>query len=200
LLEFGKKPLKRKSENGGETKKMNAKYKKSMKIVSLLVTALIIGTVSAATYSYLYVDGSIIIGTQKIVWLAGSDAPSGTTTDGDTAVLNLPVEADILQVFTECLYLKNQDTADHNLTVTVTTALNSGDFTIANAKIYENETVVDTWTLVDTLSLTTLDDEYSTYTGNTPLVADGYYMFTFEIQADAAATGTKSFDLTVVYE
>jgi hypothetical protein len=177
---------------------MNTKYKKGLKIASLLITAIVIGTVSAATYSYLYVDGGIIIGTQKIVWLAGTDAPAGTTTTGDTAVVNFPVEPDILQVFTECLYLKNQHTADHNLTVTVTTALDSGDFDVANAKIYENTT--GTWLLVDTLSLTTLNDDYETYTGNTPLVADGFYRFTFEIQADAAATGTKSFDLTVVYE
>lgn len=179
---------------------MDAKYKKSLKIVSLLITAIIIGSVSAATYSYLYIDGGIIIGTQKIVWLAGTDAPAGTTTTGDTAIVNLPVEPDILQVFTECLFLKNQDTADHNLTVTVATALDSGDFNTANAKIYENTTVPGTWTLVDTLTLTTLNDQYSTYTGNTPFVLGGYYRFTFEIQADAAATGTKSFDLTVVYE
>lgn len=179
---------------------MDAKYKKCLKIVSLLVTALIIGTASAATFSYLYVDGGIIIGTQKIVWLAGTDAPAGTTTTGDTAVVNFEVEPDILQVFTECLYLKNQHTADHNLTVTVTTALDSGDFDVANAKIYENTTTPGTWTLIDTLVLTTPNDDYSTYTGNTPLVADGYYRFTFEIQADALASGTKSFDLRVVYE
>jgi hypothetical protein len=76
--------------------------------------------------------------------------------------------------------------------------LDSGDFDVANAKIYQNTT--GTWTLVDTLVLTTPNDDYSTYTGNTPLIAGGYYRFTFEIQADAAASGTKSFDLTVVYE
>jgi hypothetical protein len=179
---------------------MNVKYKKMTKIVTLVITAIIIGTVSAATYSYLYVDGGIVIGTQKIVWLAGTAAPAGTTTAGDTAVVNFPVEPDILQVFTECLYLKNQHTAAHNLTVTVTTALDSGDFDVANAKIYENATIPGTWTLVDTLVLTTLNDNYETYTGNTPLIAGGYYRFTFEIQADAAASGTKSFDLTVVYE
>jgi hypothetical protein len=177
---------------------MNAKYKKCLKMVSLIVTALIIGTVSAATYSYLYIDGGIIIGTQKMVWLAGPDAPAGTTTAGDTAVVNFEVEPDILQIFTECLYLKNQHTAAHNLTITVTTALDSGDFDVANAKIYENSTT--NWLLVDTLSLTTLNDDYETYTANTPLIAGGYYRFTFEIQADALASGTKSFDLTVVYE
>jgi hypothetical protein len=177
---------------------MNAKYKKCLKMVSLIVTALIIGTVSAATYSYLYIDGGIIIGTQKMVWLAGPDAPAGTTTAGDTAVVNFEVEPDILQIFTECLYLKNQHTAAHNLTITVTTALDSGDFDVANAKIYENSTT--SWLLVDTLSLTTLNDDYETYTANTPLIAGGYYRFTFEIQADALASGTKSFDLTVVYE
>lgn len=54
MLGFGKKPLKRKSENGGEKEKMNLhsiKNKKSLKFVVLLISALFIGTVSAYTYN-----------------------------------------------------------------------------------------------------------------------------------------------------
>ena len=179
---------------------MNSTHKKILKMVSLLVTAVIIGSVSAATYSYMYIDGSIIIGTQKLIWIAGADAPAGTTTAGDTATAAFNVEPDIRQTFTEALFLKNQHSADHNLTITVTTALSGSDFDLANAIIYENTTTPGTWTLVDTLSLTTASDQYSTYTLNTPLVAGGYYRITIDLQANAGATGTKNFDLQVVYE
>ena len=103
------------------------------------------------------------------------------------------------QNFTEALFLKNQDNADHNLTITVTTALSASNFDTANVYIYKNTT--ENWVYVDTLTLTQENDQYSTYTGNTPLVAGGYYRFTFEIQADAEITpGTYSFDIQLVYE
>jgi hypothetical protein len=178
---------------------MNAKYKKSLKLVTLLLTAIIIATVSAATYSYMYIDGSITVGTAKLVWIEGADSPGDIDITGGTAQMDLHVQPGINQNFTEALFLKNQDTASHNLTITVTTALSAVDFNIATAYIYKNST--GNWVSVDTLSLTTLNDQYSSYTGNTPLVNAGYYRFTFEIQADAALTpGTYSFDIQVVYE
>jgi hypothetical protein len=177
---------------------MNAKYKKSLKLVTLLLTAIIIATVSAATYSYMYIDGSVTVGTAKLIWIAGADAPGDITLAGGTVTMDLDVQPGINQNFTEALFLKNQDTASHNLTITVATALSASDFDIAKAYIYKNST--GTWVSVDTLILTTLNDQYSSYTGNTPLVNAGYYRFTFEIQADTAASGQYSFDIQVVYE
>ena len=177
---------------------MNAKYKKSLKIVTLLLTAIIIATASAATYSYMYINGTITVGTAQLIWLEGADAPGDITIEGGTVTMDLDVQPGVNQNFTEALFLKNQDTADHNLTITVTTALSDTYFDIANAYIYKNST--GSWESVDTLLLTTLNDQYSSYTGNTPLVAGGYYRFTFEIQADTTASGQYSFDIKVVYE
>jgi len=179
---------------------MNVDYKKSLKIVTLLLSAIIIASVSAATYNYMYIDGSITVGSAKLIWIAGADAPGDITLAGGTVTMDLDVQPGVNQNFTEALFLKNQDTASHNLTITVTTALSSDDFDIANAFIYENATVPGTWTHLDTLTLTTADDQYSSYTGNTPLVNGGYYRFTFEIQADLAASGQYSLDIQVVYE
>jgi hypothetical protein len=179
---------------------MNVNYKKSLKMVTLLLSAIIIASVSAATYNYMYIDGSITVGSAKLIWIAGADAPGDITLAGGTVTMDLDVQPGVNQNFTEALFLKNQDTASHNLTITVTTALSSGNFDIANAFIYQNATLPGTSTHLDTLTLTTADDQYSSYTGNTPLVNDGYYRFTFEIQADLAASGQYSFDIQVVYE
>src|SRR3989337_1782806 len=102
---------------------MNVKYKKSLKIVSLLITAIVIGTVSAATYSYMYVDGSVTIGAQKLIWLAGSDAPGDISIWGATLKMARDVQPGENQTFTEAFFLKTQDSESHNLTITVTTAL-----------------------------------------------------------------------------
>jgi hypothetical protein len=98
-----------------------------------------------------------------------------------------------MENFTECLFLKNQDTVDHSLNVTVATALSTEDFDSAKAYIYGNST--GSWVYVATLTLTTA----SSHADNNQLTAGKYYRFTFEIQAKAGATGIKSFELQLLY-
>lgn len=177
---------------------MNPNYRKYLKIASLLITALLIGSVSAATYVYMYIDGSITIGTAKLVWMEGTDAPGDTSISGGTVTTDLHVQPGVGQNFTECLFLKNQDTAAHNLTVAVTTAVSTGTFDTFKIHIYKNST--GSWASVDTLDGTVSNDQYSTYTGNTPLIASGYYRLTFEVKAKDGTSGTANFDIQVTYE
>ena len=171
---------------------MNVKYRKILKIVSLLITALIIGTVSAATYSYMYVDGSVSIGTAKLIWLAGTDSPGDISISGGTVTMDLDVQPGVNQTFAEALFLKNQDGSNHDLTINVTTALSNADFDQADAQIYTNSS--GSWTYLDTLALMTLSDGYSA-----TLNAGDYYRITFVIQAKTGASGTENFDLQVSY-
>jgi len=175
---------------------MNEKYKRSLKIVTLLLSAIIIATVSAATFSYMYIDGSVSIGSAKLIWEKASGADA--TIAGGTITLDLDVQPGIIQNFTEWVSLKNQDSANHNLTITVTTELSGTTFDSAKAYIYKNET--GTLEYVDYLDLMVDNDQYSTYTGNTPLLAGTNYSFTFEIKAKEGTSGTVNFDIEVVYE
>jgi hypothetical protein len=53
---------------------MNTKFKKSLKIVTLLLTSVIIATVAADTYSELFIHGNnIIIGTPTVQFTAGGN-------------------------------------------------------------------------------------------------------------------------------
>jgi len=176
---------------------MEINSKKCLKLAILLVSALLIASVSAATYVYMYIDGSVTIGTQKLVWLKGVDAPADATISGGTVTVDLDVQPGVAQNFTECLFLKNQDSAPHNLTIAVTTSVSSGTFDSFKIYIYKNST--GSWASVDTLDGTTLDS-YSTYTGNTPLIASGYYRLTFGVQAATGTSGTVNFDIKVTYE
>jgi hypothetical protein len=61
---------------------MNVKYKKSLKIATLLITSIIIATVSAASYSELFMTGSTIrIGTPSVIFTSGSN--TSEITGGD---------------------------------------------------------------------------------------------------------------------
>ena len=176
---------------------MKTNIKRTLKFVTLLITSLLIATVSAQVYTYLYIDGSVTIGTEKLIWIKGADAPADATISGGTVTMDLDVQPGYKQNFTECLFLKNQDTSAHNLTINVTTSVSSSTFDSFKIYIYENST--SSWQHVATLDVTT-SDSYETYTGNTPLTAGGFYRFTFEVAAKTGASGTVNFDIEVRYE
>jgi hypothetical protein len=171
---------------------MNVNYKKTLKFVTLSITALLIATVSATTYKYLYIDGSVAIGSQELLWVK-----DGSTVSGDTVTMDVTVEPGISTNITNRLYLWNNDTDPHNLTLTVTTNVAAATFDLCKIHIYKN---VSGWEYVYTLDVTVLNDQYSTYTGNTPLVTDGYYRLNFEIKAKTGTSGTHDFDIELQYE
>lgn len=173
---------------------MKINIKKSLKFITLLVTSIVIATVSAQTYTYMFMEGSISIGTQKIVWIK-----EGQEISGDTVTMSFTVEPEVVKSVNGSLYLKNKDTADHNLTITVTDAVTGSNFKVCKIYIYDNFTQSGQWTFVDVLDVETLNDEYSTYTDNKPLVDGGYYRFDFEIEAESTAS-SDSFKITVRYE
>lgn len=181
---------------------MNVNYKKSLKFITLLVSALLIATVSAATYSYMFINGTVTIGTQKIIWIAGPDAPGDIAISGGTVTMDLDVQPGVEQNFTQCLYLKNNETGTaHNLTVTVTSPVSSGTFDLMRIHIYKNETGGAAFDeFVDTLDVTVQNDQYTTYTGNTPLLAQGYYQLTFTVKAKTGTSGSPTFTIEVRYE
>jgi hypothetical protein len=120
---------------------MNAKYKKSLKIVTLLISALIIATVSAATYSYMFIHGGASISTGILSWTKGTSAPTGATVDGYTVNgLNFSVPQDTFQNFTDCLELVNSDTVN-GYSFDLATTVTAGDpskFTTFDMVVYDS--------------------------------------------------------------
>jgi hypothetical protein len=169
------------------------KNKKILKFVSLTIMALLIATASAYTYTYMSITGSVTIGTAKLIWASGADTPAGTTIVGGIVTMNLDVQPGVTQNFTECLFLKNNDTSTHGLNVTITTALSGTDFDSAEIHFYTNAT--GSWEYSGTsLDMTSTAGQL---TGS--LIADAAYRLTFEITADAAASGSKGFVVQVTY-
>jgi hypothetical protein len=168
--------------------------RKSLKFLALLISSILISTVSAATYRYLYIDGSITVGTQMMVWILGSDAPSGASISGTTAIVDFSVEQGTPINFTEALFLKNQNTTgSFTYNITILTNVDSGEFQKAQMHIYENYTAGPAWTYLDTIDLTSASDYYSN-----SLAADDYLRMTFDINA-TIASGTRDFDVQVEY-
>jgi hypothetical protein len=92
---------------------MNINYKKSLKLITLLIASLIISTVSAQIYSYMYIEGSGTITNQELGWTLGSTAPTGATVDGPYVKnLNLSIPANNPKNFTDCLRIVNNDVSN----------------------------------------------------------------------------------------
>jgi len=177
---------------------MKINYKKSAKLIALLISALLIATVSAQVYKYMYIDGSVTVGAPALLWIEGENSPGDATISGSTYTADLDVEPGYPANFTECVFLKNNDTSAHNMTISINTALSTSDFDECKMHIYENST--SSWVYVDTLDLTNSADTYETYTSNDPLGAGEYYRITFEVAAKTTASGTYNFDIQVEYE
>ena len=171
----------------------NIRSRKALKFLGLLVSAMLIATVSAVTYRYMYIDGRITVGGAYMVWIAGGDLP-GASISGSTATANLDVEQGTPLNFTEALFLKNQHSTDtFSYNITVTNNVSSTDFQRAKMYIYQNYTAPPTWTYLTTLDLT---NPASIYSGS---LANGTYLrMTFEVNA-TVPSGNFDFDIQVQY-
>jgi len=173
---------------------MKVNYKKSLKFVTLMISALFIAMVSAQVYKYMYIDGSITVSSAQMIWMLGENAPSDAAIDGSTVTVDLDVQQGVPMNFTECLFLKNDNaTGSFSILISITTAVSGADFTEAKMHIYANST--GSWVFVNTMDLTNAAD---TYSGS--LAAGNYLRMTFEVDATTSATGTKPFDIQVRYE
>ncbi len=70
---------------------MKINYKKSLKFVTLLISALLIATVSAAIYDYMYLNANVGVQGMVLEWVSGADggvSDADTQINGVTAALN----------------------------------------------------------------------------------------------------------------
>lgn len=88
---------------------MNTKYKKSLKIVTLLISALIIATVSATVYYSLSVTGTATVVTVFPVMLdEGTDIGSGSVnSDGNGATLVISAYPGVKLTYENVLIVRN---------------------------------------------------------------------------------------------
>lgn len=163
---------------------MKINYKKIVKFTTLLIVSLLIATVSAEVYRYMYMEGTISVTGAKLVWIEGADVDS--TISGSTVTFTLNVEEGTPINFTEAVFLKNTNaTGSFNYNITITQALSSSDFNIGKMYVYENYSTPSTWTYNFTLDLTDANDfHYSS------LDAGNYLRMTIGVNATNTNGGT----------
>jgi len=95
---------------------MKISFRKSLKLIALLITSLLIATVSAAVYNYMYLQASPISAkTAKVVFANGSDATAAGTDVGTNGTYvkftSLSGWPNATRVYENATVIKNVDTA-----------------------------------------------------------------------------------------
>lgn len=170
---------------------MNANYRKLLKFTIFLLTSILIASVSAATYKYMFINGTVTVSTTTgLVWVKGSDAPASTSIAGGSVSLPFTIQNGTVMNFTYCLYLKNLDASSHPVQINVTTAANPTLYNGFHIMIYNNASQ----TLIHTLNALTTDSYSSTITSSQ------VWRLLFDIDAKSTATGSDTFVLEFTYQ
>jgi hypothetical protein len=172
---------------------MEINHKKTLKLIVLLLSSLLIATVSAQAYRFMYIGGTVTITSGTgLGWVKGDEASPGTSISGSTATVALSIDNGTIANFTHYLYLQELNSSTHSLVINITDA--------ADTNLYEangfNMTICDnsSQTLIDTLDVLTTDS----YSGN--IDADAKWHIIFEVATKTDATGSDSFDIQFRYE
>jgi hypothetical protein len=170
---------------------MKLNYKKSLKLITLLITSLLIATVSAQAYRYLYIEGSVSISETGLKWVKGDKAGSSITITGSSAAVSLSVSNGTTSNFTDYLYLRNLDASNHSLLISITNDATAGYYESNgfNLTIYNNSTGAYI-TQLNILSTS------SSYSGN--ITESVYWHITFEV-ATASGSAGNSDDFAVQF-
>lgn len=172
---------------------MQMNYKKVLKIATLLLSSLLIATVSAQAYRFMYIDGSVSISVTGLKWVKGDSASGGTSISGSTATVAMSISNGTIANFTHYLYLQNQDGTGHSLMINITNDATSSLYETNgfNMTIYNNATGVYISAL-DVLSTS------SYYSGT--ISGSAVWQVTFEIATKTDASGSDGFNVQFRYE
>ena len=174
--------------------------RKALKFLGLLISAMVIASVSAQVYNYMYIQGSGVASTAKgLKWETGTDLPSpGPTIVGYTVTnLNFSTGAGPTN-YTDCLRIVNQDPAENHT------------FNLRVKKSWGNWTEYSEFNLVvfdGPPNSTGVQQEVLDLSNSTALTTDmiilsseTWYVL-FEIVPIANPTGTKVyFEIELMYE
>jgi hypothetical protein len=178
---------------------MNAKYKKSLKIVTLLITSIIIATASVNAYNQLFMYGTITITDNRVILVNGANTltistngveDSGTTVTFDK--INIAVD-EMLTYNAAVSILNNAGSAkDINLEVTSLTGPFSTNFDYVYITVFDT-TPAQVGTQIQMLP----SGSNTTSTGTLSIPNGVTWTVQWIIKASVDATATDSIVMTV---
>ena len=172
---------------------MKTSFRKSLKLIVLLITSLLIATVSATAYVTLqWTNTATVAANPKVCFFAWS-APTTKLNTFDYAVNIFPSVKTIDENITHGVW--NWDTTSHVTSMRWYSLTNSGNIASLNVTVYNSTTTIYTqyWTSVPTLPTGFVQFSPSP-------MADGKYAIRIEITATSGASGSSVFTFEMKVE
>jgi hypothetical protein len=121
---------------------MKTNYKKSLKLVTLLILSVLIATVSASTYYSMFMTADVgVSGTNKIFFTPGADWGTSTMGSGNqTVTLALNGQNGTATVISDPVRIYNNDTSNHyiNLKLISWDGENEANLNYINITLYNS--------------------------------------------------------------
>jgi len=178
---------------------MKLNYKKSLKLITLLITSAIIATVAADTYSELFMYGSgITITDNRVILVAGTDTPTistnGVENSGTTVTFDkITIAKDETLTYNETVKIQNNAGGSRNIVLDMTSL--TGPFSTNFDYIYI--TVYDGATPMGNQIQILPSGSNVTTTGSISMPDSEIWTVQWIIKAKVDATPTDQIDLTV---
>jgi hypothetical protein len=179
---------------------MNVKYKKSLKIVTLLISSIIIATVAADSYSELFMQGSdITIGSASVTFTAGGNTTLLSSTEVSSAGTEITfdqipdIEPGETVTYEEAVNITNGAGASK----TINMAYDSITGTFDTNFDYVNITMIDTDgnPVGDSIQIVSTGSNVTT-TGDQTMADQEEWAVRWIIKAKTAATPAATFGIT----
>jgi hypothetical protein len=178
---------------------MNVKYKKSLKIVSLLITSIMIAIGSVNAYSQLFMYGTITITDNRVILINGSDtttiSTNGVENSGTTVTFDkISIAVDELLTYDDAVSIQNNagSAKDIDLTVTGLTGPFSTNFDYIYIQVFD-ETPTEAGAQIQMLP----SGSNVTTTGTISIPNGETWTVQWIIKASVDATATDSIVMTV---
>jgi hypothetical protein len=178
---------------------MNAKYKKSLKIVTLLITSIIIATGAVHAYSELFMYGTITITDSRVILVNGADtltiSTNGVENYGTTVTFDtISIAKDEILTYDEAVSIQNNagSAKDIDLTVTGLTGPFSTNFDYIYIQVFD-ETPTEAGTQIQMLP----SGSNVTTTGTISIPNGETWTVQWIIKASVDATATEAISMTV---
>jgi hypothetical protein len=165
---------------------MNINYKKTLKFVTLLISALLIATASATIYDYMYLDANVGVQGMALAWTLGADnETAGTQINGVTASLTeLKGPPNGTRTYADPVRLNNTGASSVTFDLLVdTVGGDTGELDSIYVRIYSLNT--SAW--INNVTVWESGAKGSDATG-LPIPADNMWRFQWEIKWKSTAT------------
>jgi len=183
---------------------MKTNIKKTLKFITLLLSALLIGTASASLYNYMQITATVgVKSTYAVNFYEGNDTSKagGTITNNRQTITftNMEGPNGTLATYSDAVRICNNDTAAHNIKLEIESSTYNGQ---AQSNLdYINITIYDSGdTAVDSLQLDPHGDDggdISATAFNSLNANDAWWRVQWDILWFGNATTSDSVDITL---